>query len=264
MSGRWRDLRVRVASAAVLAGVGGGAVWAGGLWFALLVAVCAGCMIWELARMVGGSVRVSLALAVLGALCGTAPAFMPAGAGAGVIAGAGGSYLLTVLPALAGAGLLRAGRSPFAAYALAIMGACVMLLMLRGTGLRPVLILLAVVVATDVAGYFAGRLIGGPKIWPRLSPGKTWAGSVAGWGAAAIVMLVAGGGPVAVALGVFLSFAAQAGDAAESALKRAAGVGDASSLIPGHGGFLDRFDGLVGAALAVLLLQASGFNIWTG
>ena len=117
--------------------------------------------------------------------------------------------------------------------------------------------LVAVVVASDVLGYFAGRLIGGPKFWPRVSPKKTWAGTVAGWigaalvGWAAMAPLGAGGG--LVALSVALALAAQLGDIAESAIKRQAGVKDSSRLIPGHGGVMDRFDGMVGAAVMLWL-----------
>ena len=88
--------------------------------------------------------------------------------------------------------------------------------------------------ATDVAGYFAGRIIGGPKFWPAVSPKKTWSGTAAGWIAAAIVGLFFAPhlpGPT-VLLSVVLSFASQMGDAAESALKRRTGVKDSSNLIP--------------------------------
>jgi phosphatidate cytidylyltransferase len=117
--------------------------------------------------------------------------------------------------------------------------------------------LVGVVLASDVLGYFAGRLIGGPKFWPRISPKKTWAGTVAGWIGAALVgwaaMSPMGVGPGLIVLSVVLALAAQMGDIAESAIKRRAGVKDSSRLIPGHGGVMDRFDGMVGAALVLLL-----------
>ena len=120
-----------------------------------------------------------------------------------------------------------------------------------------------VVVVTDVAGYFAGRIIGGPKFWPAVSPKKTWAGTTAGWLAAAVVGVVFGIGSgvmgTLVLASVLLSFASQLGDIAESAIKRRVGVKDSSTLIPGHGGLLDRFDGMLGAALALLLLEV-GFG----
>ena len=124
--------------------------------------------------------------------------------------------------------------------------------------------LVLVVVVTDVAGYFAGRIIGGPKFWPAVSPKKTWAGTSAGWVAAAVVGVGFGIGSGAtgalVLASVVISFASQMGDIAESAIKRRVGVKDSSNLIPGHGGLLDRFDGMLGASLALLVLEvAFGF-----
>ena len=124
--------------------------------------------------------------------------------------------------------------------------------------------LVLIVVGTDVFGYFAGRLIGGPKFWPRISPKKTWAGTVAGWIGAAVIGLayvkLAGAGPQFIGVSIATSMAAQMGDIAESALKRHVGVKDSSNLIPGHGGFFDRFDGVLGAAIFLLLIErVSGF-----
>ena len=119
--------------------------------------------------------------------------------------------------------------------------------------------LVLIVVVTDVAGYFAGRTLGGPKFWPRVSPKKTWSGTVAGWLGAAVVgafFAVNSGAWVAVLLAsVVLSFASQLGDIAESAIKRKTGVKDSSALIPGHGGVLDRFDGMLGASIGFLLIE---------
>jgi phosphatidate cytidylyltransferase len=119
--------------------------------------------------------------------------------------------------------------------------------------------LVLVVAATDIFGYFAGRMIGGPKFWPRVSPKKTWSGTVAGWIAAAIVgaifaAMTGAGGPL-VSISVALSMAAQLGDISESVVKRRAGVKDSSNLIPGHGGFFDRFDGVLGASVFLLLIE---------
>ena len=123
---------------------------------------------------------------------------------------------------------------------------------------------ICVVIATDVAGYFAGRILGGPKFWPAVSPKKTWSGTTGGWVAAAIVSVLflspLGGGLGLILSGVFLAFASQMGDVVESALKRRAGVKDASDILPGHGGVLDRFDGMLGAAFAFSILSILG--IW--
>ena len=114
------------------------------------------------------------------------------------------------------------------------------------------------VVVTDVAGYFAGRMIGGPKFWPKVSPKKTWSGTAAGWVGAALIgalfLSFTNAGRDLIWISAVLAFASQMGDIAESALKRRMGVKDSSALIPGHGGLFDRFDGLLGAALLMLLV----------
>ncbi len=121
--------------------------------------------------------------------------------------------------------------------------------------------LVGVVVASDIGGYFAGRIFGGPKLWPAISPKKTWSGTLGGWGLALGVGFVywLSGGPVfffaALLFSVLLAMAAQAGDLFESWLKRKAGIKDSSQLIPGHGGLLDRFDGLLAATSVYMLLH---------
>ena len=148
-----------------------------------------------------------------------------------------------------------------------------MLILLAGYGLMQVrddlgfgwmLWLVLVVVVTDVVGYFAGRMIGGPKFWPAVSPKKTWAGTVSGWIGAAIVgwlfSINTGVGLQLMGISIAVSMASQMGDIAESGLKRKMGVKDSSNLIPGHGGLMDRFDGMLGAALFVLIIgQFIGF-----
>lgn len=116
--------------------------------------------------------------------------------------------------------------------------------------------------ATDIGAYAAGRTIGGPKLAPRLSPKKTWAGLVGGMTAAALVgvgVALAADGPVvgAALLAALLAVVAQAGDLFESWSKRRAGVKDSGRIIPGHGGLLDRIDGLLAAAPALALVQAA-------
>ncbi len=132
----------------------------------------------------------------------------------------------------------------------------------------PIAVLLgviAIVVATDTGAYFSGRSIGGPKIAPRISPSKTWAGLIGGMIAAGLVSFAffywnAGDsafspmGLIALAIGAALAVLAQAGDFFESWLKRQAGVKDSSNLIPGHGGVFDRVDGMLPVAIAASLL----------
>jgi phosphatidate cytidylyltransferase len=121
-------------------------------------------------------------------------------------------------------------------------------------GLSALILILLVVWATDIGGYFAGRSIGGPKLWPRISPNKTWAGAIGGFAASIVVAA----GFVAFRLGEtvpllvlasVLSIASQLGDLFESAVKRRFGVKDSSRIIPGHGGVLDRLDGFVAAVV---------------
>jgi phosphatidate cytidylyltransferase len=128
-----------------------------------------------------------------------------------------------------------------------------------GDGFLAMVLLFAIVWTTDVLGYFGGRAVGGPKLAPAVSPKKTWAGAVAGaLGAVALAAIGAawlGLNIVAIVLvALALSVAAQLGDLLESAIKRRFGVKDASHIIPGHGGVMDRLDGFWGAALVGCLI----------
>ncbi|MDN2564706.1 phosphatidate cytidylyltransferase [Aquibium sp. A9E412] len=140
------------------------------------------------------------------------------------------------------------------------------LVYLRGAdapGLVAVLLLFAVVWATDTLAYFSGRGLGGPKLAPRVSPSKTWSGAVGGalggMAAGLAVALIAGSGvglPAIAVLALGLSVVAQFGDLFESAVKRRHGVKDSSHLIPGHGGMMDRVDGLLASAVALYVVGA--------
>jgi phosphatidate cytidylyltransferase len=124
-------------------------------------------------------------------------------------------------------------------------------------GLLAVIFVIVTVAIADIAAFFSGRILGGPKLWPRLSPSKTWAGLIGALVGSSIVgglfwFVVSGSSPVHLAgAGAVLAFVAQLGDLAESAIKRRFGAKDTGSLIPGHGGVMDRVDGLVAAASAV-------------
>jgi phosphatidate cytidylyltransferase len=139
------------------------------------------------------------------------------------------------------------------------------------------LFLFAIVWSTDIAAYFVGRLVGGPRLLPRVSPKKTWSGALGGLAAAVLAAIVlaklAGlAAPFTLAVvAAFLSSLAQAGDLFESLLKRKFGAKDSSHLIPGHGGLMDRLDGFVfAAALAAVIgilrggleAPAQGLLIW--
>lgn len=246
--GKWGDLRTRILSATVMVAVGAAEIWLGGTAFAALVVVLIGVMVWELAAMtaparlrtpvtVGGAAALALLLAlVLQSDIAALFLMVP-------------TVFLILTP--------RRHRRLAAAYALAIMLAGYGLVDLRlAGGSTAILWLVAVVVVSDVLGYFAGRMLGGPKFWPAISPKKTWSGTVAGWIGAALVGLIfvdaTGASWILVPLSALVSLSGQLGDIAESWVKRRCGVKDASDLIPGHGGVLDRFDALIGAVVFVL------------
>jgi phosphatidate cytidylyltransferase len=128
-------------------------------------------------------------------------------------------------------------------------------------GFAALMLVLLVVWATDIGGYFAGRLIGGPKLWPQVSPKKTWAGAIGGFAAslavaAAFAAFDLGKILPTLLLSAVFSIASQLGDLFESAVKRRFGVKDSSHIIPGHGGLLDRLDGFVAA---IVLAAIFGF-----
>ena len=225
------------------------AIWIGGLIFGLLVAFTVGIVVWEITRMLAPDAEPSLSMAF--------------GVTAGLVvfaAGFVGALYALVMLVLAIAGLYSRlpvvqERKRFAIYLGWVLLAGFGLTALRAEGgLWDIIWLVLVVVATDTAGYFVGKSIGGPKFWPRISPKKTWAGTIAGWIAAAFVGLIIGGVGL-MGVSVLLSFASQMGDAAESALKRHTGIKDSSTLIPGHGGVFDRFDALLGAAFVLTLVR---------
>jgi phosphatidate cytidylyltransferase len=250
-----KDLLPRIASGAVLAAVALALLYAGVRPFAGLVLLVALAMCWEWGHIVRQ------------ASFDTVFVIHAAAVGSGVALAGLGFAALGLLTVAIGALIvlaLRFGeRARLSALGVLYVGVpCVSLLWLRGNepyGFQAVLFLLIAVVVTDTAAYAAGRTVGGPKLWPRISPNKTWSGliggvSAAGLAGALFATAVPGSSPVLLALtGVVCGLVAQAGDLAESALKRAHGVKDASQLIPGHGGFMDRMDGLVGAAAAAAL-----------
>jgi len=252
-------LLTRILSALVLAPLVLLAIWFGGIWFAGLVVLAAGLMGWEWMRLCnqgqlgwpGWIVIAVLVIATAGfALLHTLSAlpFLITGAFLGAIAV-----------------VVRFKRRE--AYLFVLIGtlyigiACLSFLWLRNVpeeGRNLVFWLLAVVWATDIGAYFAGRGIGGPKLAPKISPNKTWAGLIGGALSAGLVGVLAAGflGREAMLLvvgGMLLAVIAQGGDLLESWCKRRFGVKDSSHIIPGHGGILDRVDGLL-AVLPVAFL----------
>ncbi len=245
--------RVLVGVAAGIVAIG--AVWLGGaLLWALLTAVALVALI-EWGALVGaGRLALALALVVLaGGLASAAP---------GMWGTDRSSVALLLIAALLLAMVPRCGA---VALGIAYVGlAAIALLYLRDQprGVLLALWTLAIVWATDIGAYFAGRAIGGPKLAPAISPAKTWAGLIGGMVAAgAVGALIGAAGHLPVAtwwLGAPLAVVAQAGDLAESALKRRAGVKDSGRLLPGHGGVLDRVDGLLPVATLVAAIAANG------
>lgn len=249
--GRWNDLQTRVISAAVMIFVGAVDIWLGGWPFTLLVLGLCGVMVWELVQMILGptSGRSALYLGLTGMFSVLLSTQLPSWF---ALAG------LALVPAALAMLLPLAHRKIYVVYSALIVIACFGLITLRNEGgITAILWLVGVVIASDIMGYFAGRSLGGAKFWPAISPKKTWSGTVAGWIGAALVglgfVLIADAGWGLVVLSPLVAFAGQMGDITESWIKRRTGVKDSSTLIPGHGGVLDRFDALIFAVVAVLI-----------
>lgn len=255
---RWGDLRKRVLSAALLAPLALACLWLGGWWWTALLALAAAGLAMEWVRLCGGRLASPAGLVLLVAVlaAGAAAAGERELLGFGLIAA---GFVLTW--GLGGRAGLAAGI-PYLGFAM------VALAWLRGAGEAGrdnVFFLLLVVWASDIGAYAAGRLVGGPKLAPRVSPSKTWSGATGGLfaamavGAAAALALHAAGPVRAAVVAGGIGVAAQLGDLLESALKRHYGVKDSGRLIPGHGGLLDRLDGvLIAAPVAALLAVAAG------
>lgn len=261
---QFADLKTRILSAAVAAAAGLTLVWLGGVWTLLLVALVTGAMAWEWRSVTlhgGGACGVDAAPMLAAVIAGAAVGQFwswPSG-----IAVLGLGLAVALMADIGGAGRRGAGWSLLGGAYLG--GAGIAFLYLRADSFATAFWLFLVVAAADVGGYFAGRLIGGPKLWPRVSPKKTWAGSLGG-----VALAVAAGAVFSAATsGTYLrevcvasgaaALVSQAGDLAESALKRHFGVKDSGRLLPGHGGVLDRFDGL---AAATVLAALAGW--WRG
>lgn len=254
-----RDLGPRVLSALVLAIIVVAAIWVGPLPLAVLLAIVGGIVAWEWGRIVRGS-ELDAAMSAHVATVIAAIVLTGAGLAGPAIIGVAIGTILT--------GLLSFGRHSVLS-SVGVLFAClpgISLLWLRSDeplGAAAVYFIVAAVAATDIAAYFCGRLIGGPKLWPLVSPNKTWAGLIGGVTTAAFSGLVAAqlvpgaSGLHLMLLGGVLAIVAQGGDLAESALKRRFGAKDASSLIPGHGGFMDRVDGMATAAILAAAWAAS-------
>jgi phosphatidate cytidylyltransferase len=271
---RWRDLKKRAISAAVL---GPGAllcIWLGALpWTALMAVAIAG-LVWEWVHLCGLRNRALPGAAV--------PLAVFVACAFAVFDRTGVALLLLLLGFLAtlvGAGWMRRrdGRPApvgWLAFGVLYVGiAGISLIALRHdneAGRDNVLFLIAVVWASDIGAYMVGRMLGGPKLAPSISPGKTWSGAIGGLGCTMVIGALVAGWTTpypddmvkAAAIAALLGVATQLGDLFESYFKRRFGVKDSSALIPGHGGLLDRLDGLIAAApVAALLASMIGYGV---
>jgi len=260
---RQSELRMRVLSAAVLAPVALAAELAGGLAFAALVTIMAAIAFWEWTAMTGAS--ESLPVRALAFAC------LAAGLMAVSFNATDWAVGLLALPAfLALAAGFLFGPARWLGFGIVYVALpCAALIVLRQAephGWAAVLFVLFVVWATDIAAYFGGRSLGGPKLWARVSPKKTWSGALSGLAAGVVagglVIWLADAGRISTGLllAAPLSIAAQAGDLMESAVKRHFDVKDSGQIIPGHGGVLDRVDGLFAAAALAWLIAGAGIG----
>jgi phosphatidate cytidylyltransferase len=244
-----RNLLMRVMAALVLAPVAIAIAYAGGwLWITLVTLVAIG-LYMEWLAIVGAARQTRAVASGVVAL---------AIAGLCLALGRIEASLIALTLGLLAVAWLSPERRIWAAtgffYAATAEMASVLLRLDPVWGFVALILVLLVVWVTDIGGYFAGRGIGGPKLWPRVSPKKTWAGAIGGFAASLVISagFAAFGcgktGPLLL-LGAALSIASQLGDLFESAVKRRFGVKDSSQIIPGHGGLLDRLDGFVAAVV---------------
>jgi phosphatidate cytidylyltransferase len=249
-----RNLLMRVIAALVLAPIAISIAYTGGWLWTVLVTVAAIGLYLEWLAIVGAARQMRVvAPGVVGlALAGCCLAF-----------GKVDASLVPLVLGLAGVALFSPERRGWTTagfgYAAAAQVASVLVRLDQFWGFVALILILLVVWVTDIGGYFAGRGIGGPKLWPRVSPRKTWAGAVGGFAASLVVAAgfavfgLARTGPLLV-LGAALSIVSQLGDLFESAVKRRFDVKDSSQIIPGHGGLLDRLDGFVAAVVLAAIL----------
>ena len=258
---KWGDLGVRTLSAAVLIPAVLADVWIGGIWFHLFVALIGILMALEWVTIVHGGSPLQFALHAAGAMCG---ALLPLDVGL-----QGGLLAIAVLAVLSAAAAFHEERAGPKWRYLGVVYVSVppiALVILRDDpvhGIAAIVLIMLMVWAADTFAYFAGRIIGGPKLAPRISPKKTWAGlggAMAGSAVAAFAVAKTLGIDAVVILvlvAALLAIVEQGGDLFKSAMKRQYGVKDSGRLIPGHGGVIDRVDGLVAVATAAALIGAA-------
>lgn len=247
------DLRARVLTSIAVLALVSIPLSLGGLWATLFVALIGGVMGWEYRRMTRLPAGPIDHLAYGFAVAAAASAGFDAPAAAlGVLAVSALAFFLRDLDRGA-----PPGWGPVGMVTIGLAAACFATLRADpGHGVEIALWIAVVVVATDVGAFFVGRMVGGPLLWPRVSPKKTWAGLGGGVGLAAgcgvaFALFADGAAPAPTAVvSALAAIVAQGGDLAESALKRRFGVKDSGGWLPGHGGALDRLDGFCAVSLA--------------
>lgn len=265
------NLFMRVAAALVLAPLTIAIAWIGG-WPWICLVTAAGALLYAEWLMIVGASRNRLIIAAgLSALVIAGILMMTGRTDFAVAVLAAGTVLAAILAS--GQRLWVAGGMVYAAAAVV---ASILVRLDANAGFLALMFVLLIVWVTDIGGYFAGRGIGGPKLWPRVSPKKTWAGAIGGLVlslAVAAVFALLGFGRMLplLLLGTVLSVVSQLGDLFESAVKRRFGVKDSSHIIPGHGGLMDRLDGFVAAIVFAAFIGfmrggldgvGRGFMVW--
>jgi phosphatidate cytidylyltransferase len=247
-SAKFADVGRRSLSALILAPIVLAVILQGGIWFQIMVGLVGVVMAYEWVAIVHGGNEKQFAIHACATLCA---AFMPQAEG--LDAASGAILVLWIVSAIAS--VVQSGEgsiwSYFGVFYLSLPLVAMVLLRIDAQyGTAAILWCVLLVWAADVCAYFAGRLIGGPKLAPRISPKKTWAGlggAVVGAVSVSLLFSYVNGlsfGALAVVAG-FAAIIEQGGDIVESAMKRRFNVKDSGNLIPGHGGILDRVDGLV-------------------
>ena len=248
-SNDWNDLRSRLTSGLILLFISGFCIFLGGYFFTVFVILLVGVMHWEMGKMLSPISTQAmwfsavLSIIVIFYLVSSQSLFW--------------SLLMLLINFHFQKNFFHHNSKFGAIYSLAVIICGIVFYKVRlELGLSHTVWLIGIVVVTDTAGFIIGRTIGGPKVFPRISPKKTWSGVLAGWLAVGLFSwaFVENVAPqnlffTFVSISILLSVAAQIGDMIQSHLKRKSAVKDSSNLLPGHGGFMDRFDVFIGATI---------------